>query len=204
MERQALRVIPELLEVFADHGLPLPPVPGVVLRFLEPVGPYSFSTHVSWTPVAGRYVVFELPPVDEELGVDTASIHGDIHFYCGVDGYGMQNWSFRYVLMSPTLTIGLVLPYGSAYGNAEKEKERIVQAYALIQSCLAITHSGESFGAYPQAHLRVTLDGDGFYFVLTAKDGTTIQEGRRLESFLDLLTIWGTPEDGGLQDWMRV
>lgn len=204
MGQQAATIPQELFDVFTDNELPLPPLPAVALRFLQPVSTYAFSTHPEWTPVVGRRVVFE-PSVDAAL-VDAAVPASEVvRFYCGIDGYGVQNWTFRYVLESPRLKLGIVLPYGSAFGNAAAELERIEQSYALIQGCLAATRCGEIFGTVAHGQLRMTLDADGLNFVLSDANSVVIQKGTRLAVFLDLLTLWGENAKGaGVQDWTRV
>lgn len=198
MEQKSAYIPQELIDVFTDNGLALPPLPSVALRFLQPVSEYAFSTHPEWEPVAGRHVVFSAPAPSDAPSEEA-------RFYCGIDGYGVQNWTFRYVLEVPALGIGLVLPYGSVFGNPEAEAKRIEQVYDLILGCFAATRGGTSFGSSTEARLEMKMDADGFHFIVIDKQGSVIQEGTTVSAFVDLLTIWGAEAGGNSpQDWTRV
>lgn len=179
MKAMPLFSIPEAFwNALEVNHLPLPPLPGPLLRHIRQVDDYAFSTHDSWLPV-----------MNGRLSLPDAPWSGEPYFACGLTGYGLQNWRYYYALLTDSLELAVLCPYPGVFGSARPARA-IPQAHTLLHACLRATRCGERLGSPATVRLRVTLDGDDFAFGIYDRAGNVIRGGVRPEFLLDMLARW--------------
>lgn len=186
----------ECLEALA---LPcLPPLPLSALERLEEVAPFFFASD-------GRPVRRMEYPEDRDALLDSsegegresagesASLPALRYAAFGLVGSGLQDAHFLYLLDVPGLRLGLSLPWGHAYGDAETERDDLAAALRLAGACQRnIPERGT---------LRVFF---GPSSCLWEYAGNTPSQGEDAASLLDFLTFLPQSEEIPAHLWMRV
>lgn len=186
----------ECLEALA---LPcLPPLPLSALERLEEVAPFFFASD-------GRPVRRMEYPEDRDALLDSsegegresagesASLPALCYAAFGLVGSGLQDAHFLYLLDVPGLRLGLSLPWGHAYGDAETERDDLAAALRLAEACQR---------NIPERGTLCVFFGPSS--CLWEYAGNTPSQGEDAASLLDFLTFLPQSEEIPAHLWMRV
>ena len=115
---------------------------------------------------------------------------------CGLVGSGLQGIHFLYLLDVPGLRLGLSLPWGRAYGDAEEEVSNMEAGLRLAHICQRnIADCGR---------MHIFLGPNTCHW--TFEDGDSLCQGDDANSLLDHLTINTASSSGEVPShlWIRV
>lgn len=128
-------------------------------------------------------------------------------FECGLSGHGVQNWYFRYRYISSFLRLGVLLPYGGAYGDSEEERKEIELALNIVQLCLSNGSKGVSFGGSDNLVLYLFITSSILSFKLKNEKGDILLESNSAEKLLDIIDINKENSEAVRHDnvaWLRI
>lgn len=203
----------DLAQLFADGTLPIPPLPSACLPALQPVGPWLFATHdelgnLNFLSPASLKLLADKGNGASGLDDPTAFL------VCGVEGHGVNSWYFQYIYAHSRLCMGISLPYGNAYAEADAadeqsaETKRLSAARDMLELCLHSTRGGQYFGTYENAQLLwgvcMVHGQESVFFRLCDPEGQVLLEGEGMETLLDFLQSCASSGDtAASSQWLR-
>lgn len=131
---------PSALTLFADEGLPFPPVPTALASALQVQGRAWFATR----PVASS-------PYDFHHFLDEVETQPDVADYAvvGFDGHGTNSWAVHFYLVGQGLALFIKLPWGGAYLEPEPARAHITEMFDWAAALLSHLQRAESAGKIP-------------------------------------------------------
>ncbi len=142
MSIQNQEALEHFINMLEANNLPVINLPSDAIPKLQQIENSFFSTEMSIAPLMNIDNLEQLQDIYDEIeeynkliDMDTAN-NSDVYlFACGIDGYGIQNWKFKYFLISKNLRIMVNLPYGNAFADPKEELENVDYAVKLIDFC---------------------------------------------------------------------
>ncbi|GKT15626.1 hypothetical protein AVHY2522_08775 [Acidovorax sp. SUPP2522] len=128
------------LTLFADEGLPFPPVPALLLASMTQQGAAWFATR----PVAST-------PYDLHHFLDEVETQPDVADYAvvGFDGHGTNSWAVHFYLVQKGIALFIKLPWGGAYLEPEPARARITEMFEWAVAVQSQLQRAESAGKIP-------------------------------------------------------
>jgi hypothetical protein len=196
MESNIVPLVPEgLAQSLELLDLPcLPPLPLEYLDLLEETAPFFFATD-SRDVWRMDYPEDRDSILSPDMG-DESALPAPRYVGFGLVGAGLQDKHFLYLLDVPGLRLGLSLPWGSAYGDPQKERVDLEAALRIAHAC---QRNITEFGT-----LRVFLAEDQCLW--DYEENGVAQSGEGVASLLDHLTVQVDSASAELPShlWMRV
>ncbi len=115
-----------------DLGVPLPPIPEPLLPCLKKKGEAVYSTRTSVDSLEDR----------EALVAEMVAGTGPSYVAFGHEGYGINNWFFRYAASLPNIAIFIEIPHGGVYSDPELTTNEIAMALHTASHIIQATMSG--------------------------------------------------------------
>lgn len=217
MTQQNPVVVPqELLDVFANYGLTVPPLPKNVLPMLVRAGEELFATSALppslLQTTTSRFSFAELDRLatgplfasetdeeetdGEEDSVDDRTAAAEDadgetapevpYFLCGFSGRGLQDRAFVYVYASRRLRLGITVSFDCAYADPEAERAELAQALELLTLALQCTREGAALGTESPGTFSWVYGGNATAFEVRNRE-TVVLTGDDARSLLDYL-----------------
>ncbi len=206
-------VLDKLIEMLESNNIPLLKLPSDAIERIIQNDDSFFSTFLELDYFANFYdletmeetfneletfekmnrynhlTVMEKPFIDDNNSVYL--------FACGISGYGVQNWSFKYFLITPTIRMAITIPYGNAYSNPEDEKDELDTAIKLIEFV-------QNNLLEENKKLSFILNSNIFSYGIKNSNNEIIEQGNEIDKMLDAFVKQSNSEVENCNNWIKV
>ncbi len=132
-EPRGLALAEQLLFLFEDEGLPLPPLPESLIPQLVIVRPWMFGSRED-TPGAYDLNWFVREAVEQEPAE---------YVLFGQDGHGVNSLAMHYYLVSGRLAVFVQVPWGGAYMDKQASNAAVAAALVGVERLIEAARAAE-------------------------------------------------------------